>query len=195
MVDDDVADLVRRAAAGEATAWNALVERFQGLVWSVARAHGLRGHDAGDVSQTTWMRLVEHLDQVRDPARVGSWLATTARRESVAVLRRGGREQPVEIDDYTMPPPPETTSGPEQALLTGERDRLLREALAVVSPRCRRLLRILLADPAPTYAEVGAALEMPVGSIGPTRARCLACLRRRLDHETLEALEFAAGTP
>jgi len=193
MVDDEVTDLVRRAAAGEAAAWDALVRRYQGLVWSVARAHGLRGHDAGDVAQATWLRLVEHLDRLRDPARVGSWLATTARRESLGVLRRGGREAPAEIHDIDVPPPPQTDSAPEQALLDRERDRLLREALAVVSPRCRRLLRVLLADPAPSYAQVGAALEMPVGSIGPTRARCLACIRRRLDRATLEALELTAA--
>lgn len=180
MADDDaVRGLMGRAAEGDAAAWDALVTRYQGLVWSVARAHGLYGHDAADVAQTTWLRLVEHLDRIRDPARVGSWLATTARHESLRVLRRRGREQPVEVDDYVLPPPAGGDSEPELAALTGERDELLQEALQTLPPRCQRLLRVLMADPPPSYREVGAALNMPVGSIGPTRARCLACLRQR----------------
>ena len=85
------ADLVFAAKAGDSQAWNALVDRFASTVWAVARAHRLSAADAADVSQTTWMRLVEHLDRIEQPERVGAWLATTARRESLRILRLGGR--------------------------------------------------------------------------------------------------------
>lgn len=184
---DGVAALVVAAAGGSAVAWDALVDRYSGLVWAVARAHRLERQDAADVAQTTWLRLVEHLDEIRDPSRVGSWLATTAARESLRVLRRRGREEVTDATDEVGPLAAEPSwaaseelSGPERAVLDDERDREVRDALAAIPERCRRLLLLLAADPPPSYAEIGAALDMPVGSIGPTRARCLACLRHEL---------------
>jgi len=166
--------LVRRAAAGDQAAWAPLVERYQSLVWSIARSYRLSGDDASDVVQTTWLRLVEHLDRIRDPDAVGSWLATTTRNECLAHIRRRGR-QGVSLD--AVPEVADAGPGPGEGVLTRERDAELWAALHHISERCRTLLRILASDPPPSYQEVGAALDMPVGSIGPTRARCLQKLR------------------
>lgn len=167
-----VATLVRAAADGDQAAWNALVDRFNGLVWSVARSHRLSTPDASDVVQTTWLRLVEHLDRLQDPERVGAWLATTARRESLRALRLSARQ--VVVDDL---PDAGTDAQLGAALFEAERDRALWAAFGGLSERCQTLLRVLVADPPPSYEEVSAALDMPIGSIGPTRARCLERLR------------------
>ena len=175
---DQPARLVAAAAAGDQDAWNALVARFSGLVWSVIRGHRLSGADAADVSQTTWLRLVEHLDRIKDPARVGAWLATTARRESLHTLRLSGRHIPCGDD---LPQVEADTPGIDDALLRDERDAELWEALGRLAPRDQALLRILSVEPAPSYREIASALAMPIGSIGPTRARCLERLRREWD--------------
>ena len=181
-----LAGQVRAAAAGDAGAWDDLVARFNGLVWSVARGHGLSTADAGDVVQTTWLRLVERLDTIRDPERLGGWLATTARRECLQTLRRSGRMLPTD-DHYQMESRQPEQEAVDVGLLTSERDRMLWRAVDELSERCRRLLRVLMADPAPSYEEVGAALDMPVGSIGPTRARCLQRLRSLVEAAGLAA--------
>ena len=170
--------LVKEAADGDQQAWDTLVSRFNGLVWSVARGHRLSSSDAADVVQTTWLRLVEHLDRIRDPQRVGSWLATTARNESLAVIRKAKRAMPT--DDTYLDVADPAAPAVDQRVLDAERDRSLLRALALLSERCSRLLRILMASPPPSYDEVGAALDMPIGSIGPTRARCLDKLRQVL---------------
>jgi RNA polymerase sigma factor (sigma-70 family) len=170
----DVGQLVRAAAGGDQAAWNRLVERFNGLVWSVARAHRLAGADASDVVQTTWLRLVENLDRLQDPERVGAWLATTARRECLRTLRLSARHVPTETE---LLPDPGTDAPLDASLLANERDRALWTAFGGLSERCQMLLRILVADPPPSYEEVGEVLDMPIGSIGPTRQRCLERLR------------------
>jgi RNA polymerase sigma factor (sigma-70 family) len=176
MVHDAPVDLVQRANRGEQEAWDALVEQYAGLVWSVIRSTGVYGAEAEDVSQTTWLRCVEHLDRLREPERLGAWLATTARHECYRVLRRAGRARPVaEL--------PEDVDGDvplDAALLDAERAEELREALTRLPERCQGLLRMLLLDPPPDYDEIGRMLGMPHGSIGPTRQRCLAHLRRYL---------------
>jgi RNA polymerase sigma factor (sigma-70 family) len=169
--------LVQAASAGDRQAWERLVHRFGGLVWSVARAHGLSDADAADVSQTAWLRLVEHLQRIRNPERVGTWLASTARHEALRVLRRAGRQVPVG-DDAALEPREPAVETPEARALASERSELLWRAFATLPSHCRRLLRVLMADPPPSYQEVAAALDMPIGSIGPTRGRCLARLRQ-----------------
>jgi RNA polymerase sigma factor (sigma-70 family) len=150
------------------------------MIWSIARAHRLSTDDASDVVQTTWLRLVEHLDRVNEPDRIGAWLATTARNECLVQLRRRGRQGTVvELED--LPDPGPTL---DAGLLAAERDSALWRALQQASARCQQLLRILAGDPPPTYEEISAALDMPVGSIGPTRARCLAKLRQLMAEET-----------
>jgi RNA polymerase sigma factor (sigma-70 family) len=175
---DKVAECLRHASRGDAGAWDALVEQFGGLVWAVARAHRLSAADAADVSQTTWLRLVEHMGAIQQPERLGAWLATTARRECLAVIRKGSRHTPVgapgELDESLDEPPPD---GP---LLQAVEHSVLAAALGRLADRCQRLLRVLMTDPPPQYADVAAALDIPVGSIGPTRARCLERLKREV---------------
>jgi RNA polymerase sigma factor (sigma-70 family) len=175
--DDDVAGLVGAAAGGDGAAWEELVRRYAGLVWSVARALGLDAVDAADVSQTTWLRLAEHLTRLREPERVGSWLAVTARREAVRTRQRGSRL----VLDSTCGDGPEADGDLDTALLQDERNAVLWRTFSALSEPCKALLRVLMTDPPPSYVEVGAALDMPVGSIGPRRQRCLRALRRQID--------------
>ena len=166
--------LIHAAGEGDASAWGAIVDRFEGLVWATARAHRLSPADAADVTQTTWLRLVENLDRINDPERLGGGLATTARRECLRHLRLRGRELQVE-DDSVFEAPSEAAA--EDRLIVRERNDALRRAFARVGERCQALLRMLSAPDPPSYEEIGAALGMPIGAIGPTRARCLDKLR------------------
>jgi RNA polymerase sigma factor (sigma-70 family) len=175
---DKVAECLRDAAAGDSAAWDALVEQYGGLVWSVARAHRLSTPDAADVSQTTWLRLVEHLGSIKQPERLGAWLATTARREALAVIRRKGRQIPME-DTAELAQAIFDEPAADGPLLQAEEHSVLAIALGRLAERCQRLLRLLMVDPPPHYEDVAAALGIPIGSIGPTRARCL----ERLKHE------------
>lgn len=174
---DQLSDLLHAAAQGDQDAWNQLVDQFNGLLWAITRAHRLGHADAADVVQITWTRLVENLDRIRDPEHIGAWLATTARRECLRVIRHAGRAQPTE-EPPELAPRHKADSEPETAALTSERDLLLHRAMGELSPRCQRLLGVLMAPDQPSYAEISAALDVPIGSIGPTRARCLDCLRR-----------------
>jgi RNA polymerase sigma factor (sigma-70 family) len=173
----DLSTLVKEAADGNNEAWVALVDRFSGLVWSVARSYRLRQDDAAEVVQTTWLRLVEHLGDIREPERVGAWLATTARRLSLATIRHSDRDVPTDFLDSQLVSPDQI--GELDAALDARHVRTaLQRAVEELPEPGRALLRVLSADPAPSYAEVAAALDMPIGSIGPTRARSLERLRR-----------------
>jgi RNA polymerase sigma factor (sigma-70 family) len=167
--------LITAANAGDQTAWEAIVDRFTSLVWATARAHRLPPAEAADVVQTTWLRLVENLDRIHDPERLGAWLATTARRECLRQIRLRGRELPTGEDTLFEAPSDDRV---DRRLLAGERNAALWRAFARISERCQALLRLLAAVDPPSYEEIGAALEMPIGAIGPTRARCLEQLRR-----------------
>lgn len=173
----DVAGLVAAAAAGDQQAWNALVERFASTVWAIARGHRLNAADAADVSQTTWLRLVEHLDRIEQPERVGAWLATTARRESLRVIRLGGRQVPSGENMEVIPDLAPSLS-PDHRLLASERDRLVSQLVEQLPTRSRILLRLLSADSPLSYRDISESLDMPIGSIGPTRARALEHLRK-----------------
>ena len=173
---DAVGPLLAAARRGDAASWDELVTRFSGLLWATARAHRLTTTDAADVVQTTWLRLLDHLDRIDDPQRLGSWLATTARHESLHTLRRSSREPVVDVVQI-MDPLPDPRPPVDHEILRQERDTALWELFERLSDGCRRLLRIMVATPPPSYADIAAALDMPVGSIGPTRARCLAALR------------------
>ncbi len=175
-IDDDLGARLAAAAAGDRASWDALVDRFNSLVWSVARSFRLPDDDAADVVQTTWLRLLDHLDRIEDPQRLGSWLATTARRECLHTLRRTTREPALDVLEI-MSTVPDPRPPVDHDLLRGERDTALWALFERLSDGCRRLLRVMIATPPPSYAEIAAALDMPVGSIGPTRARCLATLR------------------
>ncbi len=180
----ETGSLVEAAAQGDEEAWRAIVERFSGLVWAVARGFRLGPSDAGDVYQTVWLRLAENLRRIKNPDQVGAWLATTARRESLRVVR--GRRRDVPMADTALAdllPADETSPevaalDAEQARLESQRAKQVWRAFRELPARCQQLLRVLMATHRPSYAEAAAALDVPVGSIGPTRARCLQQLRR-----------------
>ena len=181
----EVGNTVRAAAGGDPEAWALLVERFSGLVWASVRGYGLSRADAADVSQTTWLRLAENLARIRQPEQVGLWLATTARNEALRTVRRTQRNVPV--DPAVELALPVEGRDPDARLLDDERDVVLWRAFASLPDGCKALLRLLIGDPAPSYAEVASILDIPVGSIGPTRARCLDRLRRRSEVGALGA--------
>jgi RNA polymerase sigma factor (sigma-70 family) len=188
-LSDDLVREVRDAAAGDNEAWNALVRRFSGLVWAVCRAHRLDRSTAEDVAQVVWIRLVEQVATIREPDRVGSWLATTTRRECLRVLRRSSRETP-SPDSFFDRPANEVFTDADLEVQASERDRRLWRALGRLSPARQRLMRVLMADPRPSYDEVAAALGIPVGSIGPTRQRCIDRLRRTPELSGLAAEDW-----
>lgn len=190
MDNPPLADLVSRAGSGDEQAWRDLVTRYGKLVWSVARAHRLEHADAADVSQTTWLRLAEHLGSIREPSRLPGWLATTARRESLRVIAGRRREAPGALPDD---PDPDPAAGPETLVLIEDRDHRLWKAFAGLSDRCQKLLRILSSSPELSYHEVGQVLGIPVGSIGPTRGRCLESLRRRLTAADFTGTDFGGS--
>jgi RNA polymerase sigma factor (sigma-70 family) len=174
LVDGTNGELLAAAAAGDQHAWDALVQRHTSLLWSIARSYRLGAADAGDVVQTTWLRLLEHLDKIADPERLSGWLATTARRECIHLMRRTDRHAE---SSAHLPDLPDDGPEPDAVLLRDERDAELWRALAKLDEFCQRLLRVLMADPPPAYTDVAALLGIKIGSIGPTRARCLAKLR------------------
>lgn len=174
MTHEPTGELVIRARDGDQAAWRAIVGRYTRLLRLIARSYGLTGAEADDIVQTTWLRLVERLAVLRDPARVGTWLAVTARRESLAALRRLGRERPLTGDGPTV-------TGPHHVVFGRDLAGSVRAALAAMPERCRDLLELFAATPRLSYAEIAAALDVPVGSLGPTRRRCLAHLRNLLD--------------
>jgi RNA polymerase sigma factor (sigma-70 family) len=180
-----VARIAAAAAKGDTRAWAMLVDEFGGLVWAVVRAHRLSHADSADVAQATWLALVEHLGDLRDPERVGAWLAMTARRNCLRVLRSAKRQVPTGDD---LPEPCEDVEVADDLMLE-ERDAALWRAVDRLPGRDQALLRLLVAEPQPSYQEISAALDMPIGSIGPTRARALERLRAELAHEGLASAD------
>ncbi|MEU3252377.1 sigma-70 family RNA polymerase sigma factor [Streptomyces sp. NPDC006997] len=182
----DVGALVQSAVDGDAAAWKALVEGLSPLVWSVVRAHRLSDADAHEVYQTVWFRFAQHLGRIREPDKTGSWLASTARHESLKVIRSSRRLTPT--DDPQLLDRVSEDRTPEQSLLDSEeaaaqseRIRRMWQEFEELGERCRQLLRVLMSSPPPSYQEVSSALGIAVGSIGPLRQRCLRRLRARLD--------------
>ncbi|HEX6198477.1 MAG TPA: sigma-70 family RNA polymerase sigma factor [Jiangellaceae bacterium] len=175
MRDDlSVVELVARARDGDQAAWDEIVERYAPLVWATCQRYGLVWADADDVGASVWLRLVERLDTIRQPAALAGWLATTTRHECLRVLRAKNRELPVDDNDGLAGDPDPAA---DAWLLKQERLIALRTAFAELPERCRQLLALLFAEPVTPYDEIGAILDMPVGTIGPTRQRCLAKLR------------------
>jgi RNA polymerase sigma factor (sigma-70 family) len=174
--DRSVSLLVTRAQTGDQQAWNALVERYAPLVWSICRRYGLGGADAADVGQNVWLALVDQLGNIRDPAALPGWLATSTRRECNRVLRtRSSQAAVVVLDAANIPS--QQTDIVEQELLVAERHAALREAFTGLPAGCQRLMAMLIEDPPVPYAKISAELGIPIGSIGPTRRRCLDKLR------------------
>jgi len=170
--------LLERAAGGEQSAWDQLVTRYDGFVRSVARSFRLQPADVHDVAQTTWLRLVLNLHTIRDPDRLAGWLAVTASRESLAVLRRASRHARVAMANET--PDPDPAIDVEMSVENRDTAQALWAAVAELPPRQRSLLIALFRDELESYQDVAARCAMPIGSIGPTRARALSHLERKL---------------
>jgi RNA polymerase sigma factor (sigma-70 family) len=177
--------LVSWVRTGDQRAWDALVERYAPLIWSICRRYRLNDADAEDVGQCVWLQLVDHVGKIRDPAALPGWLVTTTRRECARVLRSAQREDPggwvPDIENIAA----EMSRTAEEEILAAERHAALREALTDLPPAWQRLMVMLAADPPVPYAEISSSLGIAVGSIGPTRARCLDRLRR---HPAIVAL-------
>ena len=185
-----IGDLVADARNGDKQAWDALVERYAPLIWSICRRHRLGPADAEDVGQSVWASLVDQLDRVRHPAALPGWIATTTRRECVRVLRaaQGPHTVSYTLDFEILPD--EQARGVEQELLAAERHAALREAFDHLPPDGQQLIALLIADPPVPYADISARLGIPVGSIGPSRSRCLDKMRR---YPAIAALMASAG--
>lgn len=173
-----VAELVGLARTGDKAAWDNLVERFAPLVWSVCLKFGLAREDIEEASQNVWLAMVEQLVNLREPAALPGWLATTTHRECLRVAtarrRRQTHERYQDHDTFAI----YDGTDIEAQLVADERDRALREAMGQLPSQCRELLELLMVVPRLSYAEIGRRLTMPVGGIGPNRARCLEKLRR-----------------
>lgn len=175
-----VSELVDRAIHGDRQAWEHLVDRYTGLISAITRQFRLCDADAADVAQTTWLRLLEHIRQIHDPSRVGPWLATTARRECLRVLAQRKRIVLTGDDgdlDRTDNGQPEV----DASLLAAERSTVVNDALSQLPPRWRDIMTLLSADPPMAYEQISQTLNVPIGSIGPTRRRCLRRLQGLLD--------------
>ena len=172
-----VADLVEGARNHEQQAWDALIERYAPLVWSICRRNRLDHAEASDISQDVWLRLLEQVDKIRDPAALPGWLATTTQRECYRFVRAARRAHSVErvVDAEDIPDP---TVIVEQELLADELHIVLHQAFTELPTSYQQLLALLIHDPPLSYAEISARLGIPVGTIGPTRRRCLEKLRR-----------------
>jgi RNA polymerase sigma factor (sigma-70 family) len=179
-----VARLVARCRAGDSRAWDELVDRFAPLVWRIARAHRLSDADAEDVFQGTWLLLLEHIDGLTHPERLAGWLATTARREALHVATRSARTLPIDEERLSLFA---EVDAAVDSMLDRERDAAVREALATLPARDQTLVTLLVAEPRTSYEQIARALDMPIGSIGPTRIRCLERLRRAMRATGAEA--------
>ncbi|HKT02308.1 MAG TPA: sigma-70 family RNA polymerase sigma factor [Rugosimonospora sp.] len=188
----DLPTLVRAGADGDEKAWHELVHRYAHLVVAVTRQYRLSAADAQDVSQTVWLRLVEHLADIREPAALAGWIITTAKHECLRLLRSGGRTVPVDpLNGRVLDQ--SATVDMDGDLVEAERQQALRDGLAELAPHQRELLVLLATDPPPPYAEISRRLGIPIGSIGPTRSRILDKLRATTAIRTyLEATREAA---
>lgn len=188
---EDLARLVRMAVDGDQAAWNEIVDRFGGRVWAICRAYRLRPADAADVFQQTWLRVLQNLDSLREPDRLGAWIGTTCRHEALAAIRLAKRAQPVG-DPRLLDLAAEPIEDPEPPALVAEGYAELWQAFHRLNERCQEVLRLLVVeveDGRPSYEFAAAVLGVPVGSLGPTRGRCLDRLRRYLT----EGIDGPAG--
>jgi RNA polymerase sigma factor (sigma-70 family) len=175
------ASLFERWRAGESDALDDLVRLLSPMLWQVVRASGLDRTTAEDIVQTTWLTLVRSGESISEPRAVAGWLCTSARREAWRVAKQSTRQQPVEDESIARRLPDEPA--PENQVVLDDDNARLWACLGRLDTRCQRLLRIVAAEARPDYTAIAAELGMPVGSIGPTRGRCLDKLRRELAQE------------
>jgi RNA polymerase sigma factor (sigma-70 family) len=179
--EERLAVLLEEARGGRRESLGEIVAELTPLLWHVVRAQGLDREMAEDVVQTTWLRLLDHLATIQTPRALTGWLVVVAKREAwhVSGASRAGRT----LDEQVAANLPDADAAPDDQVIADERHRLLWTVVARLDDRCQRLLRVVAFAPSPSYAKVAAALGMPVGSIGPTRGRCLAKLRTLLTAE------------
>jgi RNA polymerase sigma factor (sigma-70 family) len=196
--DPHVVALVTRASGGDQGAWHELVDRYAPLVYTICTRYRLSSTDIEDVGQNVWLLLVEQLGKLREPAALPGWLATTTARECLRVVTAASKaerlgtgldDSVIFVDDAVI----------DEELLVAERNAALRAAFAELPPRCQQLLSMLLSDPAHSYADIHSELGIPVGSIGPQRARCLERMRRSSALAALaegeEKIDIRGGEP
>lgn len=188
-----ITELLARARDGDQQAWNAIVERYASIIWAACRRYRLSDADAEDVSQAVWLSLVNQLGKIRDPAALPGWLATAAARECGRVLRKNCKQSRLEQPPFADDIPDDRIVMAEDAMIQAERDDVLREAFSRLSPSRQRLMSLLMAYPEMPYAEIGKRLGIAVGSIGPTRRRCLDRLRDDPAIVGLAAADRASG--
>ncbi len=172
----DAAQLVRCAARGDQCAWERLVDQYGRLIWAITRDFKLAESDGADVAQATWLRLLGHIHRLERPDRVGSWLATTARHECLRRLA-ASKKLVLAQDDAAFGGAVAHDPEVDERLLAAERTQDVRDAVSSLPLRWQQLLAMLMADPPASYTEISDRLDLPVGSIGPTRGRCLSRLR------------------
>ena len=171
-------ELVARCLAGEALAWETLITRYRRLIFSIPNKFRFDPSDCNDVFQTVCVKLIEHLQDLKDESKVSSWLITTTTRQCIHVRSMKYRDV---SDEEGMEATPDTAETGEEAGIRSDREQKVREAIGEMAQRCRQLLELLYLDrSSPSYVEIGEKLKMPVPSIGPTRARCLEKLRTTL---------------
>ena len=196
--DPRVVALVTRASGGDQGAWHELIERYASLVYTICTRYRLSNHDIEDVGQNVWLLLVEQLGKLREPAALPGWLATTTARECLRVVTAASKaerlgtgldDSVIFVDDAVI----------DEEILVAERNAALRVAFAELPPRCQRLLAMLVSDPPHSYADIHRELGIPVGSIGPQRARCLERMRRSSALAALgegeEKIDIRGGEP
>ena len=196
--DPHVVALVTRASGGDQGAWHELVDRYASLVYTICTRYRLSNPDIEDVGQNVWLLLVEQLGKLREPAALPGWLATTTARECLRVVTAASKaerlgtgldDSVIFVDDAVI----------DEELLVAERNAALRAAFTELPPRCQQLLSMLLSDPPHSYADIHRELGIPVGSIGPQRARCLERMRRSSALAALgegeEKIDIRGGEP
>jgi RNA polymerase sigma factor (sigma-70 family) len=183
-------ELLTLAKSGDKTAWSELVDRFSQMVWSIARNFRLDDATAKDVSQTVWLRLVENIDRIDDPERLPGWLATTSRREALRV--QGMRDRLIPTDfEYDVP---DERPSLETMLVEDEEAREVVVAFETLSDDCRQLLRLLTTEPPLSYEVISEVLGRPIGSLGPTRSRCIERLKSAISTRISGGLDNSLGS-
>jgi RNA polymerase sigma factor (sigma-70 family) len=191
--DSSVIALVARAAGDDQQAWDELIERYAPLVWAICTRYQLSSHDIEDVGQSVWLLLVEQLGKLREPAALPGWLATTTKRECLRVVTATRKSQQLgsTVDDALAA----DKRAIDEEILVAERNAALRTACTELPPHGQRLLAMLFRDPPCSYSEISATLGIPIGSVGPQRARCLERLRQSLALTAFGESEFSISSP
>jgi RNA polymerase sigma factor (sigma-70 family) len=191
LTPEEAATLVRQAATGDQNAWQALVAGYNSLLMASIRGFRLCDSDVTDVAQTAWLRLVQHIDRIDEPERVGAWLTTTARREALRILKH--RNRVVSTEASCLDLVDEVQPDVSTRITKQECSTTVTLLLSELKPRDRKLLELLMSDPAPSYEEISVTMSMPIGSIGPTRSRCLQRLSAIADRRGIALRELASA--